>query len=104
MAEQAPKLGLPDEATVSAATYAELRVAIRAEVQRLCASGVAREARRRTGLSIGDVAELIGATKGQVSEWERGLYAPTYSPALARYCTVLVGWLTELGEESPDAR
>ena len=54
-----------------------------AKVRRLLASGDARRARTATGLSLTEVASVLGVSPAAVSRWETGPRRPTGRAALA---------------------
>ncbi len=59
----------------------------------LALAGAIREARKRAGMSQGQLAEALGIRQSSVSQWERGSTAPT-----GRRLRVLVREFPELAE------
>jgi DNA-binding transcriptional regulator YiaG len=70
-------------------------------VRTWCASGEARRIRQRRGLSLGDVAAVIGSSPAVVARWETGAARPRRDAAL-RYSSLLTE-LDALGTENQDA-
>jgi len=71
--------------------------------RRLPPPNVRRLIRQQAGVSLRDVAEVIGVTQPTVTRWELGLRSPERGPHLDAYLALLDRLMSEVRHGAEDA-
>jgi|GEM_PF-1606583 len=69
------------------------------QARQLASDGTGRRIRIAAKASLAEIARACGSTKGTVSKWERGIWAPSGAPAI-RYGAVITALTTTVAKEA----